>query len=215
MSGDSFYANRILIQIYSLFYFRRRECCLRPLVVLFIFVCYRHFWLLRLHLAVRIKYFLNIHKTGIRLWLLCVQVLSSFVALVPFCCACLRVHVAILYVARTWCCILYIVFCPVMCLNVVLSTYYLRMFNPPTDRPFETIQNFLLSKMPIGFVHTWCYHLNSVGSKLYYHSNPFNGFRGSIDSPLRSIQTRFCISCTTIWKDPNKVLYQLTYHSKP
>ena len=48
--------------------------------------------------------------------------------------------------------------------------------------------------MPIGFVHTWWYHLNSVGSKLYYHSN---GFRGSIDSPLRSIQTRFCISCTT------------------
>ena len=42
-----------------------------------------------------------------------------------------------------------------------------------------------------------------------------NGFRGSIDSPLRSIQTGFCISCTTIWKDPNKVLYQLTYHSKP
>ena len=25
----------------------------------------------------------------------------------------------------------------------------------------------------------------------------------------------FCISCTTIWKDPNKVLYQLIYHSKP
>ena len=49
--------------------------------------------------------------------------------------------------------------------------------------------------MPIGFVHTWQYHLNSVGSKLmYYHSN---GFRESIDSPLRSIQTRFCISWPT------------------
>ena len=58
------------------------------------------------------------------------------------------------------------------------------------------------------------YHLDSVVlvSKLYYHSN---GFRGSIDSPLRSIQAWFCISCTTIWKDPNKVLYELTYHSKP
>ena len=27
-----------------------------------------------------------------------------------------------------------------------------------------------------GFVHTWWYHLNSVGSKLYYHSNPFKWF---------------------------------------
>ena len=25
--------------------------------------------------------------------------------------------------------------------------------------------------------------------------------------PFGKIQTRFCISCTTIWKDPNKVLY--------
>ena len=48
---------------------------------------------------------------------------------------------------------------------------------------------FPLSKMPIaiGFVHTW-----------WYHSNHSNGFRGSIDSPLRSIQTRFCISWPTI-----------------
>ena len=37
--------------------------------------------------------------------------------------------------------------------------------------------------MPIGFVHTWWYHLNSVASKLYYHSN---GFRGSIDLPVKS-----------------------------
>ena len=35
--------------------------------------------------------------------------------------------------------------------------------NPPTDRPFETITNFN-SQMPIGLVHTWWYHLNSVGT---------------------------------------------------
>ena len=61
--------------------------------------------------------------------------------------------------------------------------------------------------------HWFCTHMvNSIGSKLYYPSNTFKWLRGSIDSPLRSIQTRFCISCTTIWKDPNMVLYQLYYH---
>ena len=30
--------------------------------------------------------------------------------------------------------------------------------------------------------------------------------------PFGKIQTRFCISCTTIWKEPNKVLYLLYYH---
>ena len=35
--------------------------------------------------------------------------------------------------------------------------------------------------MPIGFVHTWWYHLNSVGSKLYYHSNQFKWF---LEGPL-------------------------------
>ena len=67
--------------------------------------------------------------------------------------------------------------------------------------------------MPIGFVHTWWYHLNSVGSKLYYHSksiqmvleNPLihhlevskQGFVLAVLS-FGKIQTRFCISCTTI-----------------
>ena len=50
------------------------------------------------------------------------------------------------------------------------------VINPPTDRPFEIIKKIPLSKMPIGFVHTWWYHLNSVGSKPYYHSNPFKWF---------------------------------------
>ena len=80
-------------------------------------------------------------------------------------------------------------------------------FNPPTDRPFETIQNFHFQKCPLVlYTHgdtIWTVLVASC-TTIQIHSN---GFRGSIDSPLRSIQTRFCISCTTIWKDPNKVLY--------
>ena len=38
--------------------------------------------------------------------------------------------------------------------------------------------------MPIGFVHTWWYHLNSVGSKLYYHSNPFKSIQMVSEGPL-------------------------------
>ena len=63
--------------------------------------------------------------------------------------------------------------------------------------------------MPIGFVYTWWYHVNSVGSKLYYHSN---GFRGPLIHhlevskqgfvlavlPFGKIQTRLSISWLTI-----------------
>ena len=81
------------------------------------------------------------------------------------------------------------------------------LFNPPTDRPFETIQNFHFQKCPLVlYTHgdtIWTVLVASC-TIIQIHSN---GFRGSIDSPLRSIQTRLCISCTTIWKDPNKVLY--------
>ena len=38
--------------------------------------------------------------------------------------------------------------------------------------------------MPFGFVHTWWYHLNSVASKLYYHSNPFKSIQMVLDGPL-------------------------------
>ena len=67
--------------------------------------------------------------------------------------------------------------------------------------------------MPIGFVHTWWYHLNNVGSKLYVSLVPIQIHSNGFDDPL--IQTRFCIctcSCTTIWKDPNKVLYLADLH---
>ena len=74
-------------------------------------------------------------------------------------------------------------------------------------RPFETIQNFHFQKCPLVlYTHgdtIWTVLVASC-TTIQIHSN---GFRGSIDSPVRSIQTRFCISCTTIWKDPNKVLY--------
>ena len=77
--------------------------------------------------------------------------------------------------------------------------------NPPRDRPFETIQNFHFQKCPLVlYTHgdtIWTVLVASC-TTIQIHSN---GFRGFIDSPLRSIQTRFCISCTTIWKDPNMV----------
>ena len=37
--------------------------------------------------------------------------------------------------------------------------------------------------MPIGFVHTWWYHLNSVGSKLYYQV-PFKSIQMVLEGPL-------------------------------
>ena len=70
--------------------------------------------------------------------------------------------------------------------------------NPPTDRPFETITNFHFQKCPLVlYTHgdtIWTVLVASC-TTIQIHSN---GLRGSIDSPLRSIQTRFCISCTTI-----------------
>ena len=46
--------------------------------------------------------------------------------------------------------------------------------NPPTDRPFETIQNFHFQKCPLVlYTHG---DTISVGSKLCYHSNPFKWF---------------------------------------
>ena len=69
--------------------------------------------------------------------------------------------------------------------------------------------------MPTGFVHTWWYYLNSVGSKLPFKSIQMV-FRGSIDSPLRSIQTRICISWPTIQNHlGNQHCTQLFHHSKP
>ena len=101
--------------------------------------------------------------------------------------------------------------------NTLVNRYIptIKWFNPPTDRPFETSQNFHFQKCPL----VLCTHGDTIWTVLVASCTTIqihsNGFRGSIDSPLRSIQTRFCISCTTIWKDPNKVLYELTYHSKP
>ena len=94
---------------------------------------------------------------------------------------------------------------------VIIGTLIIS-FNPPTDRPLETIQNFHFQKCPLVlYTHgdtIWTVLVASC-TTIHIHSN---GLRGSIDSPLRSIQTRFCIRCTTIWKDPDKVLYKLYYH---
>ena len=66
--------------------------------------------------------------------------------------------------------------------------------NPPTDRPFVTIQNFHFLKFPLVlYTHgdtIWTVLVASC-TTIQIHSN---GFRGSIDSPLRSIQTRLYTS---------------------
>ena len=56
--------------------------------------------------------------------------------------------------------------------------------------------------MPIGFVHTWWYHLNSVGSKLYYHSNPFLVLEGPLIHHLEVSKQGFVLAdlpFKTIW----------------
>ena len=69
-----------------------------------------------------------------------------------------------------------------------LEHYY---FNPPTNRPFKTIQNFHFQKCPLVlYTHgdtIWTVLVASC-TTIQIHSN---GFRGSIDSPLRSIHPRF------------------------
>ena len=88
--------------------------------------------------------------------------------------------------------------------------------NPPTDRPFETIQNFHFQKcLLVLYTHgdtIWTVLVASC-TTIQIHSN---GFRWSIDSPLRSIQTRFCISWPTIQNHlGNQHSTQLFHHSKP
>ena len=84
--------------------------------------------------------------------------------------------------------------------------------NPPTctDRPFKTIKNADFQKCPLVLCthgDTICTVLVASCTTIQIHSN---GFRVSITliHHLERIQTRFCISCTTIWKDPNKACYQ-------
>ena len=73
--------------------------------------------------------------------------------------------------------------------------------------------------MSIGFAHTWWYHFNSVGNKLYYVL-PFKSIQMVLEGPLihhlevskqgfvlavlpfGKIQTRFCISWPTIQSKP-------------
>ena len=77
--------------------------------------------------------------------------------------------------------------------------------NPPTDRPFETIQNFHFKKCP-SVLYT---HGDTIWTVLVASCTTCT-IQMVLEGPLihhLSIQTRFCISCTTIWKDPNKVLY--------
>ena len=55
--------------------------------------------------------------------------------------------------------------------------------------------------MPIGFVHTWWYHLNSVGTTIQMV------LEGPLIHHFEVSKQGFVNSSTTIWKDPNKVLY--------
>ena len=107
------------------------------------------------------------------------------------------------------------------------------VFNPPTIWNHSKVP---LSKMPIGFVHTWWYHLNSVGSKLYMYVLPFKSIQMVLEGPLihhlevskqgfvlavlpfGKIQTRFCISWPTCIIQNhlgNQHCTQLFHHSKP
>ena len=108
-------------------------------------------------------------------------------------------------------------------------TTFSHYINPPTDRPFETIQNFHFQKCPLVlYTHgdtiwtvlvasctTIQIHSMVLESPLIHHLKVSKqGFVLAV-LPFGKIQTRFCVSCTTICKNPNKVLYELTYHSKP
>ena len=96
----------------------------------------------------------------------------------------------------------------------VCSSIMLYLVNPPTDRPFETIQNLHFQKCPL-VLYT---HGDTIWTVLVASCTTIqiqsNGFRGSIDSPL--IQTRFCISWPTIQNHlGNQHCAQLFHHSKP
>ena len=106
-----------------------------------------------------------------------------------------------------------------------MTTVY---FNPPTDRPFETIQNFYFQKCPLVlYTHgdtIWtvlvacCTTIQMVLEGPLIHHFIEVSKQGFVLAalPFGEIQTRFCISWPTIKNHlGNQHCTQLFHHSKP